>query len=142
MQLNYRSGVGKLIWAMTTCQPDLAFASVKLSQAKSCPHELHFHGLRHALKFMYNSQNDGLYFWHTAPRPKIPEGPVPCVNSNRQDILLDGRPQFDAHITHAYAGSNWATCFKTRQSFGGVAIGLLAPSQRYSTIEEEEACQL
>jgi hypothetical protein len=28
MQLNYRSGVGKLIWAMTTCQPDLAFASV------------------------------------------------------------------------------------------------------------------
>ncbi len=30
MQLNYRSGVRKLIWAMTTCPPDLAYANVKL----------------------------------------------------------------------------------------------------------------
>jgi hypothetical protein len=67
MQLNYRSGVGELIWAMTTCQPDLAIARVKLSQSNSCPHELHFHSLKHALKFMYNSWDDGLYFWHTAP---------------------------------------------------------------------------
>jgi hypothetical protein len=67
MQLSYRSGVGKLIWAMTTCQPDLAFASVKLSQSNSCQHELHVHGLKHALKFMYNSWDDGLNFWCTAP---------------------------------------------------------------------------
>jgi hypothetical protein len=33
MQIGYRSGVGELIWAMTTCRPDLAFASVKLSQS-------------------------------------------------------------------------------------------------------------
>jgi hypothetical protein len=39
MQLNYRLGVGKFIWEMTTCQPDLAFASVKLSQSNSCPHK-------------------------------------------------------------------------------------------------------
>jgi hypothetical protein len=52
MQLNYRSGVGELIWAMTTCRPDLSYASVKLSQSNSCPHELHFHGLKHALKFL------------------------------------------------------------------------------------------
>ena len=44
MQLNYRSGVGKLIWAMTTCRPDLSYASVKLSQTNSNPHKLHFHG--------------------------------------------------------------------------------------------------
>ena len=49
MQLNYRSGIGKLIWAMTICQPDLAFISIKLSQSNSCPHEIHFHGLKYAL---------------------------------------------------------------------------------------------
>jgi hypothetical protein len=27
MKLNYRSGVGELIWAMTTCRPDLAYSS-------------------------------------------------------------------------------------------------------------------
>jgi hypothetical protein len=58
MQLNYRAGVGKLIWAMTTCQPDLAFASVKLSQSNLCPHKIHYHGLKHALKFLYNSKDD------------------------------------------------------------------------------------
>jgi hypothetical protein len=56
MQIGYRSGVGELIWAMTTCRPDLAFASVKLSQSNSCPHELHYHALKHALKFLYNSK--------------------------------------------------------------------------------------
>jgi len=42
MQLSYRAGVGELIWAMTTCHPDLAFASVKLSQSNSCPHKMHY----------------------------------------------------------------------------------------------------
>jgi hypothetical protein len=32
MQIKYRAGVGELIWAMTTCCPDIAFTSVKLSQ--------------------------------------------------------------------------------------------------------------
>jgi len=40
MQLSYSTGVGELIWAMTTCRPDLAFASVKLSQSNSCPHKI------------------------------------------------------------------------------------------------------
>jgi len=30
MQIGYRSSVNELIWAMTTCRPDLAFSSVKL----------------------------------------------------------------------------------------------------------------
>jgi hypothetical protein len=63
MQLNYQLGVGELIWAMTMCQLDLAFTSVKLSQSNSCPHKIYFHGLKHALKYLYNSRNDGLYFW-------------------------------------------------------------------------------
>ena len=63
MQLNDRSGVGELIWAMTTCRPDLAFTSVKLSQSNSYPHKIHFHGLKHALKYLYNSKDDGIYFW-------------------------------------------------------------------------------
>ena len=125
MQLNYRSGVGELIWAMTTCRPKLAFTSVKLSQSNSSPHKIHFHGLKYALKFLYNSKDDGLYFWQTKPRTELPEGPIPPINSNRQDILLDDRPQFDAFTVHAYADSDcWATCVKTRRSFGGTCIGL------------------
>ena len=131
MQLNYRSGVGELIWAMTTSQPDLTFTSVKLSQSNSCPHKIHFHGLKHALKFLYNSKNDGLYFWRPHPRTELPEGPIPPINSNRQDILLDDRPQFDASTVHAYADSDWATCVKTRRSFSGTCIRLAGGTIAY-----------
>jgi hypothetical protein len=113
MQLTYRSGVGKLIWAMTTCRPNLGYTSVKLSQSNSCPHEIHYHGLKHALKFLYHTRDDGLYFWRPSPCMELPEGPPPPIRSNQQDILLDDRPQFNPLIAHAYANSDWATCVKT-----------------------------
>jgi hypothetical protein len=62
MDISYRSGVGEMIWAMTTCCPDVAFPSVKLSQANSRPHEHHFHGLKHSLKYLYSTREDGIYF--------------------------------------------------------------------------------
>jgi hypothetical protein len=131
MQLNYRSAVGELIWAMTTCCPDLAFARVQLLQSNLCPHELHFHGLTHALKFLYASQDNSLYFWHTSPHLELPEGPLPPVHSNKQDILLDNQPQFDANIAHAYSDSDWVICVKTRQSFSSICICLACGTNAY-----------
>jgi hypothetical protein len=130
-QLSYRSGVGELIWAMTTCRPDLAYTAVKLSQSNTAPDTIHYNGLKHALKFLYNLQDDGIYFWRTAPRPELPEGPPPTINSNKHDIFLEGRPEFDALTTHAYADSDWATCPKTRQSFGGLCIRLAGGTIAY-----------
>ncbi len=60
MEINDQSGVGELIWAMTTCCPDMAYTSVKLSQANSCPYDHHFHGVKHALKYL-NSTKDEAY---------------------------------------------------------------------------------
>ena len=77
MQLTYRCGVGELIWAMTTTCPDLAYARVKLSQANCCPHDHHYHGVKHALKYLYATPANGIYFWQTAPCPEFKEGPLP-----------------------------------------------------------------
>ncbi len=103
MGLSYLSGVCKLIWAMTRCWSDLAFASVKLSQTNTCPHDHHFHGVKHCLKYLYSTHNDGIYFWCTAPRIEFKEGPISQINSNIQDLLLDECPENDAKILHAYA---------------------------------------
>ena len=62
---------------------------------------------------------------------ELPEGPLPHIASNQQDILLEGRPQFDATTAHAYADSNWATCVKTRRSFGGSCIRLAGGTIAY-----------
>jgi len=133
MEINYRSGVGELIWAMTTCRPDVAYAGVKLSQANACPHEHHFHGVKHALKFLYSTKEDGLYYWRTAPREEFPVGPLPTINSNKHDLMLDTRPEYDANILHAYADSDWASCVKTRRSFGGSCIRLAGGTIAYKS---------
>ncbi len=44
---------------MTTCQPDIAFTSVKLSQSNSRPAEIHYHGLKHAIRYLYTTRTDG-----------------------------------------------------------------------------------
>jgi hypothetical protein len=133
MDISYRSRVGELIWAMTTCRPDLAFTSVKLLQANCAPHELHFHGVKHALKYLYSTKDDGLYFWRTQPRMEFKEGPLPKINSKRQDLLLHNRPEYDANVLHAYADSDWASCVKTRRSFGGTCIRLAGGTIAYKS---------
>jgi hypothetical protein len=131
MQLKYRGGVGELIWAMTTCRPDIAFTGVKLSQSNSNPAEHHYHGLKHAIRYLYITRDDGIYFWRTSPRLDLPEGPLPTVNSNKHDLLLDDRPDHDASIAVAYGDSDWATCVKTRRSFSGICIQLAGGTIAY-----------
>jgi hypothetical protein len=125
--------VGKLIWAMTTCRPDIAFTSVKLSQLNSAPAEHHYHGLKHAIRYLYTTQTDGIYFWWTSPRLDLPEGPMPPVNSNNKDLLLDDCPDHDASIAVAYGDSDWATCVKTRRSFSGICVQLAGGTIAYKT---------
>jgi hypothetical protein len=59
-QLLYRSGVRELIWAMTTCRPNLAYTAVKLSQSNTASDTIHFNGLKNTLKFLYNLRDDGI----------------------------------------------------------------------------------
>ena len=124
MQINYRAGVGELIWAMS--RPDIAFASVKLSQANSMPHEHHYHGLKlkHTIKYLYSTCNNSIYYRRTQPRDDLPEGQPPTINSNKSDLLLSNQPQHDATTAVAYADSDWATCVKTLPSFTGACIFL------------------
>jgi hypothetical protein len=53
MEIKYKGGIGELIWAMTTCRPDISFTSVKLSQSNLAPTEHHYHGLKHAILYVY-----------------------------------------------------------------------------------------
>ncbi len=118
---------------MTTCRPDISFTSVKLSQSNSAPAEHHYHGLKHAIRYIYITCHDGIYFWRTSTRDELPAGPLPTVNSNIKDLLLDGRPQHDADIAVAYGDLDWATCVKSRCSFSGICIQLAGGTIAYKT---------
>jgi hypothetical protein len=49
----------------------------------------------------------------------------------KQDLLLADHPEHDAHIVHAYVDLDWATCIKTRRSFGGAVIWLAGGTIAY-----------
>jgi hypothetical protein len=53
---------------------------------------------------------------------ELPEGPIPPIHSNKQDLLLDDRSEHDAAVAVAYADYDWATCVKTCRSFGGSCL--------------------
>jgi hypothetical protein len=133
MEIKFKGGVGELIWAMTTCRPDISFTSVKLSQSNSAPAEHHTHGLKYAIRYLYITRHDGIYFWRTATRDELPAGPLPTINSNFKDLLLDRRPQHNADVAFAYGDSDWATCMKSRRSFSGICIQLAGGTIAYKT---------
>jgi hypothetical protein len=133
MEIKCKGGVGELIWAMTTCRPDISFTSVKLSQSNLAHAEHHCHGLKHAIRYVYITRHDGIYFWRTRTRDELPMGPLPTVNSNIHDLLLEARPQHDADIAVAYSDLDWATCVKTGCSFSGICIQLAGGTIAYKT---------
>lgn len=118
----YRSGIGELIYAMITTRPDISYATVAAAQHSACPAEIHYNAVRHILKYLYVTRQDGLYFWRTEPNEQLPYKEPPTINSNAHDLLFDGRPHHDATDAHAYMDATWASCLKTRRSFGGLCI--------------------
>ncbi len=134
MQMIYCAGVGELIWAMTTCRPDVAFASVKLSQSNSCLHKIHYHGLKHALKYLYMTREDGLYFWRPSPRMDLKEAPLPPIHSDKAELLLDGQPEHDATVAHTYADSDLGYL---RQNLTLIWRFLYTPRRWYHCIQDK-----
>jgi hypothetical protein len=133
MKIKYRASIGELIWAMTTCRPNIAYTSIKLSQSNLIPAEHHYHGLKHAIRYLYMTRNDGIYFWQTPLRPDLPDGPLPTINSNARDLLLDNQPDHEASIAIAYGNSDWATCVKTHCLFSSICIKLAGGTIAYKT---------
>ncbi len=73
------SRIGWLVYPMVCCWPNLSFATVKLSQYNLGPAKIHFDRVRHALKYLYQTQTEGLYYWRTNPQLELESKPLPAV---------------------------------------------------------------
>ena len=133
MGFGYRNGIGELIYAMVTCRPDLSYGVVRCSQYSSNPHRLHYHGVRHMLKYLWMTRDDGIMYWRPTPRMDLPDVPPPRIQSNEHDLLHDGRPTHGPLEYHGYMDSDWAACPKTRRSMGGDDHRLAGGTIAYKT---------
>jgi hypothetical protein len=65
---------------------------------------------------------------------ELPASPIPQINRDRQDLLLDATClDFNATTAHIYLNSDWATCVKTRCSFTALCMHLAGGTIAYKT---------
>jgi hypothetical protein len=133
MGIQYRNGVGELIYALVTCRPDISYAVVKCALSTVAPHEIHYHAVKHILKYLYVTCTDGIYFWRQTPNASLPSLSLPQILSAPTDLLPANRPTHDALVVHGYVDSDWATCPKTRRSLTGVCLQLAGGTIAYKT---------
>ena len=65
MGFGFRNGIGEIIYAMTTCRPDVSYGVVRASQYSVKPVPIHYHGVRHMLKYLWHTRDDGIYCFST-----------------------------------------------------------------------------
>jgi hypothetical protein len=133
MGFGYQSGKGELIYALVTCRPDISYAVVCCAQNSVCPAEIYYHAVKHILKYLYFTQDDGIHYWCTTSNNSLPAGNPPPINSTGHDLLLDGHPIHDAFDLHGFVDSDWATCPETLCFFTGVCIRLAGGTIAYKS---------
>ena len=98
---------------------------------------MHYHGVRHILKYLYCTKQDGIYFWRATPNENLPKIDPPTINSKLHDLLLDGRPlETDPFTLSASADSEWAACPQTRRSFAGACLRVAGGTVAYKSMLE------
>ena len=133
MGIKYRNAVGELIYALVTCRPDISYAVVKCTQSSVAPHEIHYHALKHIIKYLYTTRSDGIYFWRQQRNNALPNIPLPTIVSTPGNLLSITRPQHPALDVHGYVDSDWASCPKTRRSLTGICVQLAGGPVAYKT---------
>ena len=59
----YQSGIGELIYALVTCRPDISYAIICCAQSSICSTKIHYHAVKHILKYLYLTKDDGIHYW-------------------------------------------------------------------------------
>ncbi|KAL7512029.1 hypothetical protein ACHAXN_009117 [Cyclotella atomus] len=131
----YRSGIGEIIYAMVTCRPDVSTAVVRCAQHSACPAQQHYKAVRHILKYLYVTKNDGIYYWRARPLMNLPEHALPQHNAAYHGPLPPNtiRPAPAPLEPATSADSNWAACLKTRRSTTGINVNIAGGAVGYKT---------
>ena len=132
MGLNYRQGIGELIYMMVTCRPDISFPLIKLSQYSGNPAEEHYHALKQIFKYVKATINDGIYFWRPTPHSSLPIYPFPTTSSsNYSNHSMDHID--NPTILHGAVDSDWGSDQSHRKSVSGIILRLAGGTILYKT---------
>ena len=131
MNFNYRQAIGELIFAMTTCRPDISFPLIKLSQYSQNPAKEHYEGVVRIFQYLKATINRGIYFWRPTSNSMFPPGQIPTPHKQTHQ-LPHAKDDSDITLT-AMVDSDWAGDTSHRKSVTGIVLKLAGGSILYKT---------
>lgn len=136
MQMNYRQGIGELLYAMITCRPDISYPVIKLSQYSNNPAKAHYQALQEIYQYLAQTPNDGIYYWRQEDNTDLPHGTIPTIQSELREENTDTQDT-DPATAKAYVDSDWAADTSHRKSITGFVITLAGGTVYYKTKFQE-----
>ena len=133
---NYRQAIGELLYAMVTCQPDISYPVIKLSQYSNNPGDIHYEAIKELMHFLHDTIDDGIIYWRPKGNDVLPPGPIP-------QIKPDTRPKADENITtnatnmKGNVDSDWAGDSVHRRSVTGYTLELAGGTIYYKSKFQE-----
>ena len=121
MGFRYRQAIGKLMFAATTCRPDILFATIFLSQSSSHPAPCHFAAVKQVFKYLRSTIDQGIHYWRKSPLSSLPLQPDPIIKVDSHETKI---PTIPADAPYGFSDADWATNPSTRRSISGISVFL------------------
>ncbi|GFH45233.1 hypothetical protein CTEN210_01707 [Chaetoceros tenuissimus] len=136
MQMNYRQGIGELLYAMITCRPDISYPVIKLSQYSNNPAKEHYQAIKEIYQYLAQTEDDGIHYWRKDDNNELPHMPIPTIKSELRQENTD-TPDDEPSQAKAYVDSDWAADTNHRKSISGFVISLAGGTVYYKTKFQE-----
>jgi hypothetical protein len=135
MGFGYRQGIGKLIYAMVTCRPDISYPVIKLSQYSTKPAKIHYEAIKNIYRYLNQTKNEGIYYWRKSPRMDLPIVPVPEIkrDGNYEHESVKERQDNKNDKLYAAVDSDYAGDTTHRRSVTGIILRIAGGTVFYKT---------
>jgi hypothetical protein len=131
----YRQAIGELIYALTTCCPDISYPVIKLSQYSIRPNRIHFEAVKMIYRYLHATKDEGIYYWRKNPRLDLPPSPIPELkrdtNYNEDDIHERCQPGHS--VLFGAVDSDYGGDTTHRKSVSGIILRIAGGTILYKT---------
>ena len=133
---SFRSLLGELMYAYTSCRPDIGYAVVTLSKYAACPDHIHYAYLKGVAKYLRRTIHWGIRFKRRTPDLTLPASRID-LQSTEPDLPDFPQPEHPLDL-QAFVDAAHANNLRNRRSQTGYAImlsgGVIAYRSKTQTV--------
>ena len=131
MGIKYRHVMGKVLYPMLKCRPDISVHAIFLSQYMKNPGEEHNKALKSLVCYLAATHFEGIYYWRKQRHNTLPYRNPPQLHEDNYKIKETRGT--DSPNLIGFIDSNWATHTTKRTSLTGMVLMFAGGTIGYKT---------